>query len=164
MPIKLTENSERIASVCRKAAAACASLATSHEWPVVLLEHFRSLPESNAAGSYATTPAAYRRSDATLYVNGETFFAMSEDEQLAVIMHEVGHAVEPEGDCFDADMFACRHGQETTLVTERAKHYGGAAGSSPYLCVIGTPSEAPRLLHAALATTTSFGSSKDMSR
>lgn len=129
MPIKLTENSVRIAEVCRRAEAVCASLATSHEWPVVLLEHFRDLPEAKAAASYTTTPAAYRKSDAMLYVNGETFFAMSEDEQLAVVVHEVGHAVQPEGDCFDADMFACRHGQETTLVAERAKHYGGAAGS-----------------------------------
>lgn len=77
----------------------------------------------------ATTPAAYRKSDATLYVNAETFLAMSEDEQLAVIVHEVGHAVQPEADCFDADMFACQHGQEATLVAERAKHYAGAAGS-----------------------------------
>lgn len=128
MPIKLTENSDRIADVCRNAEAACTPLAATHEWPVVLLEHFRDLPEAKVAASYAKTPAAYRKSNATLYVNGETFFAMSADEQLAVVVHEVGHAVQPEGDCFDADMFACRHGQETTLVAERARHYGGAAG------------------------------------
>lgn len=128
MPIKLTENSERIANVCRNAEAACTPLATNHEWPVVVLEHFRDLPESKVAASYAKTPAAFRKSQSALYVNGEAFFAMTEDEQLAVVVHEVGHAVHPEGDCFDADMFACRHGQETTLVAERAKHYGGAAG------------------------------------
>ena len=36
--------------------------------------------------------------------------------------------------------------------------------SSPYLCVNRTRSEAPRLLHAALVTTTSLDSSRDMSR
>lgn len=129
MPIVLTENSERIADICRKAEAVCASLTTSHQWPVVLLEHFRALPEAQAVLSYATTPAAYRKSNVALYVNAEVFFAMSEQERLAVIVHEVGHAVQPGGDCFDADMFACRHGQATTLVIERTRHYGGVAGS-----------------------------------
>lgn len=128
MPIKLTENSERIANVCRKAEAACASLATSHAWPLVLLDHFRVFPEAKSAASYVTTPAAFRKSEVTVYVNGETFFAMSEDEQVAVVVHEVGHAV-TDGDCFDADMFASENGQEATLVAERTKHYGGVAGA-----------------------------------
>ena len=128
MPIKLTEDSARLTELCRKAEAACTTLKTTHEWPVSLLEHFRGLPEAKAAPSFATTPATYRKSDATLYVNAEAFFAMTGDEQLAVVVHEVGHAVTG-GDCFDADMFACEHGQQTALVAERTKHYGGAAGA-----------------------------------
>jgi hypothetical protein len=69
-----------------------------------------------------------------------------------------------------ADLPALYHAAAATLNLAPEQHHekvfksilGG--WSSPYLCVIGTPSEAPRLLHAALATTTSFGSSKDMSR
>ena len=38
-----------------------------------------------------------------------------------------------------------------------------ASRSSPYLCVNGTHGEAPRVLHAALASATSFDSSRDMS-
>ncbi|MDX2093699.1 MAG: hypothetical protein SFX73_38025 [Kofleriaceae bacterium] len=129
MPITLAEDSERIADVCRKAEAACTALPTTHAWPASLLEHFRDVPEAQVAPSYATTPAAFRKSDASIYVNAETFFAMSEDEQLAVVVHEVGHAVLPDGDCFDADMFACRYGQEAALVAERTKHFGGASGA-----------------------------------
>ncbi|MFO0762945.1 MAG: hypothetical protein U0359_41295 [Byssovorax sp.] len=128
MPITLTENAESIAEVCRKTEAACAALTTVHAWPVVLLDHFRDLPEAEAASSYASTPAGYRKSDATVYVNAEAFFAMAMSEQLAVLVHEVGHAV-TDGDCFEADLFACEHGQEATLVAERTKHYGGAAGA-----------------------------------
>jgi hypothetical protein len=38
------------------------------------------------------------------------------------------------------------------------------ARSSPYLCVNRTHGEAPRMLHAALASATSFDFSRDMSR
>ncbi len=78
--------------MCRKAETACTALPTTHTWPAAPLDHFRDLPEAKAAPSYATAPAAFRKSEARVYVNAETFFAMSEDEQPAVVVHEVGRA------------------------------------------------------------------------
>lgn len=127
MPIKLDELADRLSGVCRRAEIDCASVPAKHEWPVVLVEDFHELPQVKLKAQ-ATSPAAFIPSTKTIYVNEGSFFGMSEDEQVAVLVHEVGHAV-LEADCFGADMFACQHGQEAVLIAERERHYGGAAGA-----------------------------------
>lgn len=128
MPITLDEQSEDLADVCRKAELACAGVPTTHAWPVVMTSDFRALPQVKLKAQ-ETTPAAYIPSTKTIHVNEPFFVGMSEDEQLAVLVHEVGHAVLESADCFAADMFACQYGQEVALVAERRNHYGGAAGA-----------------------------------
>lgn len=127
MPIKLAEQDDRLGDVCRKAEDACAALRNTHEWPLTIVEDFRELPQVRLTRQ-ATTPAAFIPSERRICINEGPFFAMTDDEQLAVLVHEVGHAVLDSADCFEADMFACEHGQERTLVAERRKHYSGTAG------------------------------------
>lgn len=127
MPIRLEEHDEKLADLCRTAEHACAGVAGEHVWPVLLPEDFGSLPQVQLR-SQARTPAAFVPSAQTIYVNETPFFGMAEAEQVAVLVHEVGHAVLESASCFEADMFACRHGQEEALVAERRKHYGAIAG------------------------------------
>ena len=128
MPIKLKESATALATVCRQAEAACGPLPTKHAWAVDLLPNFLHLSGAKVGSAIAKSPAAFRPSTQCIEINGETFFDMTTNQQVAILVHEVGHAVRGEDD-FEAEMFACEYGQQATLAAERAMHYGGSSGA-----------------------------------
>jgi len=123
--LTLHKDDSRLDDVCAAAESACNGISGSHEWPVVVHPHFAVFKARGGSSVFGTTYALYLRDIDTIFVNSANFFALADDLKTAVLIHEVGHAYlhatkSQDTDCFAADIFACEHGQEDSIVKERS--------------------------------------------
>lgn len=102
-------------------------LAELHEMDDVPVEERASFEEFAAESKSATigrTPALYRLSTKTIYLNVTELSRLSEPERQAVVLHEVAHAYlhatyPGRNDCIGADLLVCRWGLGGALIANR---------------------------------------------
>ncbi len=125
MPIVLKETDNRLRDACREVERRCAG----EEHPPITVEVLPNLDKVDGKNR----PDYIRRSEAVsdpvkriIYVNDARFWGLSEEERVAVLVHEVGHFFTKEGadGCLDADCFACAHGCEAALLGLRERTNG----------------------------------------
>lgn len=134
--VRICEIDPKLASICRELEHRLADVTTLAELevPVSLLPTFRDLPEARLLATYSTTPAAFRQSTKTIYVNDEYFFILSERSKLATLAHEVAHAfryltglIPPRNqevihECMWADRLVCEWGFCDELIESRQSY------------------------------------------
>ena len=141
-PFSLRESSDEIAGLCRAVETVLAEVPelTGLDLRVEVLENFDNLPEAATSQSTKNSPAVYRQSTRTIYVNRSTFFRLPAAAQQGVLGHEIGHAIIQRdslmekfvaydrfgnaGEEFLADRLACQWGFYDGLRVERLTSYG----------------------------------------
>jgi hypothetical protein len=141
-PIKLRASDPLLTELCRTIEESLASVEELHglSIPVQLLLDFRGLPEAERSQVVRDTYAAYRRSTATIYVNGEALTRQPINVMQAVVAHEIGHAYAHTNSLMEAssqyrelgdyaeeflaDRLACLWGFHEGLQQERLASYG----------------------------------------
>ena len=122
---------------------------------VECLASFDDLAEARTH-AHRASPAGYVPARDRLVINSPVFDALDALTQMAVLGHEVGHAVRhrrgvsrPWGeDCFEADVLATRWGLGDALLADRERTYG--AEYAAILRDVGTVAHAdllPRYRH-----------------
>lgn len=144
MTFRLNNSDPRLDANCREVESRIGSndQVTDHQWVVELLQSFSDLAESASSSKFASTPAFYRISTNTIYVNTSVFFGYSHNHQLAILVHEVAHALraQPEfgaikeelglHECTWADWHTCQWGCSAELIDERAASSGQTYASA----------------------------------
>ncbi len=134
----LKESDHKLSPLCREFESRTVSVSTLAclDVPVLLTPDFTAEPESETSHGIRNDSAAYRRSLGSILINDSNFWELEFDVQMAVLAHEVGHAVchrknlmEAEAyklihECQVADLLACRWGFHGSLRKEREKSYG----------------------------------------
>lgn len=104
--------------------------------PLVVKPDFLNEPEAKASRVIANDLSFYRPSQRTVFINDSKFWAVPAEEQLAIIAHEIGHALshrdgiesqptfEGVHSCQVADLLACRWGFYDALSSARRRDYG----------------------------------------
>lgn len=136
--MELKESDSKLATLCREFEGLTDAVEQlkAAELQVVLLPDFAQEPEAAQSNVIRNTSAAYRRSLRSVIVNDSEFWNLDEDVRLAVLAHEVGHAIchrdglieaprfEWLHECQVADLLACRWGFHAALRKERMASYG----------------------------------------
>lgn len=92
--------------------------------PVEEREDFQAFATESKSATMGRTPALYRLSTRTVYLNGAELPRLPEVERQAVLLHEIAHAylhaTDPAGnDCIGADLLVCRWGLSAPLIANR---------------------------------------------
>ena len=136
--MKLLENDPTLADMCRQIESAIGEDPRCQGLQVVVrLTSLDALPESAKTDVFRDGGGAYRRSTREVLLD-PCLLSMNSSVAVAVIAHEVGHAVahakgmqwegdganDPMAEEFIADRLACEWGFEHSLVAERHTSYG----------------------------------------
>jgi hypothetical protein len=138
--MKLYESNQRLSSVCRFVEVRTQYLRdlATLELSVVILDNFNSLPEAKLSATVLRDAAAYRPSERQILINASMFLDLSDDVSVAVLVHEVAHAVcqrdsirkrdpifgIPVAEEIIADLRVCQWGFFDGLIKERLTSYG----------------------------------------
>lgn len=140
MAIRIKAGDGELEALCAELQAACSDVSSEADLVVRYSVDDDVLPKQ---GALATSPGFFRRSSATLILVRAEFDHMLPDEQLAIALHEIGHACQPDGmpmsDAeFDADLFVCERGHLEALAANRRRWYGrkGAAHGERYAAAL----------------------------
>lgn len=140
--MRLQESDPRLTELCReletRAVAGAAPEAADQNVPVTVLTDFSTLDVSKLhpikQRLFREGPAMYRSEDRTVLVNASAFFCLEPGEQLAVLAHEVAHALRHRlgingggADEHETDLLACRLGCAEELIAHRALASRGRA-------------------------------------
>jgi hypothetical protein len=130
--MRLVESDPIIAPLCG------APEAVTGEVPVQLMADFDAIDVSMLhpikQKRFREGPAMYRASDGRVLINATHFLRIPEGEQLAVLAHEVAHALRDRlgiaggsNDEHETDLLACRLGCAAELIAHRAHASPGRA-------------------------------------
>jgi hypothetical protein len=140
--MRLVESDPALAPLCRELEARSLSIRTpeavNREVPVQLMTDFDAIDVSRLhpikQKRFREGPAMYRASDGRVLINAAHFLRIPEGEQLAVLAHEVAHALRDRlgiaggsNDEHETDLLACRLGCAEELIAHRAHASPGRA-------------------------------------
>ncbi len=136
--VNLKESDQRLTELCRgfESRAAAEPTLETLVLAVRLVADFTNLPDAKASAVLSGDAAGYLRSERSILISDTSFWQFPEHIRLAVLAHEVGHALcHRDGlmsrkefawlsECQVADLFACRWGFHKALRAERDSYYG----------------------------------------